>query len=75
MSYMDKSLSVRLTPGLRRDLERLAKRQNRRASDLARDALRQYVAVEEFRSLRARTLPFAEAQGILTDDDVFKSVS
>jgi hypothetical protein len=33
------------------------------------------VAVARFRELRARTLPLAEAQGLLTDEDVFRAVS
>jgi len=44
-------------------------------SDVVRESIRRYVAVEQFRRLRAKTLPFAEAQGILTDEDVFKALS
>jgi predicted transcriptional regulator len=72
---MGESLSIRLDRALKRDLERACKRQKRRASDMAREALRRDLAVEQFRSLRERTPPFAEAQGILTDEDVFRLVS
>jgi predicted transcriptional regulator len=72
---MGESLSLRLDRALKRDLERACKRQKRRASDIAREALGRYLAVEQFRSLRQRTPPVAEAQGILTDDDVFRLVS
>ena len=75
MSYMADSMSIRVPPGLRRELERLGKRQKRAVSDLAREALRRYVAVERFRALRGRTLPQAEAAGLLTDEDVFRQVS
>jgi len=76
LSYMsDSPLSIRVPAKLKRELERLCKRQNRPMSDVAREALRRYVAVERFRSLRERTLPFAEAQGLLTDEDIFKNVS
>lgn len=75
MSYMSDSISIRLSPGLRRDLERLCKRQNRSASELAREALRRYVAVEQFRLLREELRPYAEAAGFLTDEDIFKAVS
>jgi hypothetical protein len=44
-------------------------------SDLVRDSLRRYVAVERFRALRKKTVPLAEARGFLTDDDVFKAIS
>jgi hypothetical protein len=33
------------------------------------------VAVARFRELRSKTLPFAEAQGLLADEDVFEAVS
>ncbi len=68
-------LSIRLPAPLKRKLERLCKRENRAASEVAREALRQYVEAEELRRLRARLRPHAEARGILTDEDVFKRVS
>ena len=39
------------------------------------NSLRRYVAVEKFHSFRKKALPFAEAQGFLTDKDVFKAIS
>jgi hypothetical protein len=33
------------------------------------------VAVTRFRELRRKALPFAEAQGLVTDEDVFRVVS
>jgi predicted transcriptional regulator len=75
MTTMSDAISIRLPAGLRRELERLGKRQKRPVSDVAREALNRYVAVERFKALRARTLPLAEAQGLLTDEDVFRLVS
>lgn len=72
---MSGNISFRLPDDLRRDLARLAKRQKRPASEIAREALRRYMAVEEVRDLRRRLRPYAEAQGFLTDEDVFKAVS
>ena len=43
-------------------------------SDLAREALRRFLAVAQFRENRARLIPLAEAQGIHTDEDVFESL-
>ena len=40
-----------------------------------RDSLKRYLGVERFRALRGKVLPFAEAQGFLTDEDVFKAIS
>jgi hypothetical protein len=33
------------------------------------------LAVAQFEDLRRRIMPFAEAQGYLTDEDVFRDVS
>jgi predicted transcriptional regulator len=69
------TLTVRLPEQLRRELERLARQRGRPAGEIVRDSLRRYLAVENFRALRCRALPFAEAQGFLTDEDIFKAVS
>jgi predicted transcriptional regulator len=69
------TLTIRIPDPLRRELEKLSRRQNRAVSELVRDSLRRYVAAERFAALRKNTLPLAEAQGFLTDDDVFKAVS
>ena len=47
----------------------------RTKSEIAREALRRQVAVARFRELRRKTLPFAEAQGLVTDEDVFRILS
>jgi predicted transcriptional regulator len=69
------TLTIRLDPKLEKALGRLAKSTGRTKSEIAREALRRQVAVARFRQLRKKTLPFAEAQGLLTDEDVFKVVS
>ena len=69
------SLTFRLDARLARDLRRLARRSGRSEAEIARDALKRYVMVVRFRELRAKILPFAEAQGLLTDEDVFRSVN
>jgi predicted transcriptional regulator len=69
------SLTIRLDDKLEKALDRLARATGRTKSDLAREALAREVAVARFRELRRRTLPFAEAQGLLTDEDVFEAVS
>jgi len=68
-------LTIRLDAELDKALERIAKRTGRTKSEIARDALRRQVAVARFRELRSKVLPFAEAQGLLTDEDVFRAVS
>jgi predicted transcriptional regulator len=72
---MNNTLTIRLPNALRRELKKLSRQKHRPLSDVVRDSLERYVAVERFQALRKRTLPFAEAQGFLTDEDVFKAVS
>ena len=59
---------------LEKALDRVAKRTGRTKSEFALEALRRQVAVARFRELRTKTLPFAEAQGLVTDEDVFREI-
>jgi predicted DNA-binding protein len=68
-------LTIRLPDRLRDDLRKLSKGQGKTVSNIVRESIRRYVAVEKFRSLRKKVLPFAEAQGYLTDEDVFNAIS
>jgi predicted transcriptional regulator len=68
-------LTIRLDDKLERELERLAKQTGRPKSELARDALRRQLAIQHFRLLRRKALPFAAAEDYLTDEDVFRDVS
>ena len=69
------TLTIRLDPKLEKALDRVAKSSGRTKSEIAREALRRQVAVARFRELRRKTLPFAEAQGLVTDEDVFHILS
>jgi predicted transcriptional regulator len=69
------TLTIRLDPKLDKALAQVAKASGRTKSEVAREALRREVAVARFRELRRKTLPFAEAQGLVTDDDVFRVLS
>jgi predicted transcriptional regulator len=68
-------LTIRLDRELDRQLGRLAKRSGRSRSEIARDALRRQLAVLQFEEARKQILPFAEARGFLTDEDVFRAIS
>lgn len=72
--YMS-TLTIRLDDKLARELERLAKRAGRPKSEIAREALRRQLAIQRFRALRGKLMPYAEAAGWLTDEDVFRDVS
>ena len=75
MSYMKNTLTIRLDEDLAAMLAKAARASGRTRSDVARDALRRQLAVVLLDQLRARIAPFAEAQGLLTDEDVFRLVS
>jgi len=72
---MKQALSVRLPDDLRKDLQKISDAEAKPVSDLVRESIQRYVAIYNFRRLRNTILPFAEAQGILTDEDVFRSIS
>ena len=76
LSYMKTSaVTIRLDPELERRLDQVARRSGRSRSEVIRDALRRQLAVSQFEDLRRRIMPFAEAQGYLTDEDIFRDVS
>jgi len=71
---MDKPISVRLPKDLRKLLEDISASEDLPVSDLVRESIQRYVSVYRFRQLRKKVLPFAEAQGLLTDEDVLKGL-
>ena len=72
---MKATITVRLDKDVGRLLARVVKLSGRSQSDVVRDALRRQLAIDLFDQMRNRVAPFAEAQGLLTDEDVFKAVS
>ena len=69
------TLTIRLDDKLDRELARLAKRTGRTKSEVAREALRRQLSIQQFRALRREAMPYAAAAGFLTDEDVFRDVS
>ena len=72
---MKQTLTIRIPDDLRAELQQLSRNENKPVSDIVRESLRRHLAIYRFRKLRNMTLPFAEAQGILTDEDVFSMIS
>jgi len=72
---MSLTMTVRIPEDLRKDLKEISKKEGIPISDVVRESLKKYVLLYRFRELRSIVLPFAEAQGILTDEDVFKFIS
>ena len=72
---MKAAVTIRLDEDLERRLEEAAQTSGRSRSEIVREALRRQLALMRFEQLRQRIMPFAEAEGYLTDEDVFRSVS
>ncbi len=68
-------VTVRLDQKLQRELDKLCKRLGRSRSEVVREALRRQLNLLRFEEARRRLLPYAEARGYLTDEDVFRDVS
>ena len=66
------TITIRVPDELDQELERLSLDQGVSKSDLAREALRRYLQVAEFRSLRSELVARAQAIGVSTDDNVFR---
>lgn len=69
------TLTIRMDDELSALLDTVTKRSGRNRSEIAREALRRQLRVTRFENLRKRVMPFAEARGYLTDEDVFAAVS
>ena len=65
------TLTLRVPEELDQALERQSAALGISKSDLAREALKRYLRVAEFRTLRTRLVARSQADGINTDDDVF----
>jgi metal-responsive CopG/Arc/MetJ family transcriptional regulator len=72
---MRESISISLPEDLKDELDRFTRAEGTTRSDLVREALREYLFSRRLRSLRQELMPYAEAQGIYTDEDVFREVS
>jgi len=69
------TITIRLPEKLQRDLDRVIKAEKTSKSDVIRDAIERYIALKRFQQLRKKVLPFAEAEGLVTDEDIFKAIS
>jgi predicted transcriptional regulator len=75
MSYMAGTITIRVDTQTERMLKRVVRLSGRTRSDITREALRRQLSLELFEQLRRRVAPFAEARGLLTDEDVFKALA
>ena len=68
-------VNVRLDAELERQLDEICASSGQTRSEVVREALKRHLSLVRFEQLRRRMMPFAEARGYLTDDDVFRDVS
>jgi predicted transcriptional regulator len=69
------AVTIRIEPDLQKLLDKVCKQSGRTRSDVVRDSLKRQLSIIRFEQLRRQVLPFAEARGYLTDEDVTKAVS
>jgi len=69
------TLTVRIDDDLERQLNQMAALRGVSRSDLVRDLLRRHLVVETIDQIRKELMPYAEAAGWFTDEDVFRDIS
>ncbi len=69
------TITIRLDKDLDDLLTKATRRSGKNRSEIAREALRRQLRISQFDALRQRMMPFAEARGYLTDEDVFAEMS
>ena len=69
------AVTIRIEPDLQKLLDKVCKQSGRTRSDIVRDSLKRQLSIIRFERLRRQVLPFAEARGYLTDEDVNKALS
>lgn len=72
---MEDTITIRLPKKMQEELDIVAKTEKTSRSEIIRDAIARYLAVKRFQQLRKRVLPFAEVEGLLTDEDLLKTIS
>jgi hypothetical protein len=72
---MQEQLTVLVPSEIKVALEELTHSAGASSDQLVGEAIREYVFVRRFRTLREQMAPKARAQGVVTDQDVFDRVS
>lgn len=69
------TLTLRIDDEMEQQLEQLAQSRHTTKSQVVREMLKKNMALARFQALREQAVPYAEAAGYLTDEDVFRDVS
>jgi len=70
-----KTVTIRLDESLEELLDDVCRATGQSRSAVVREALERQLSVRLFDEARRKIMPFAEAKGYLTDEDVFRDVS
>jgi metal-responsive CopG/Arc/MetJ family transcriptional regulator len=72
---MRETITISVPEDIKSELDKIVRDEGISRSDVIRESLRDYLFVRRFRQLRAKMIAKAQAQGIFTDEDVFKRIS
>ncbi len=72
---MKKAITVSVPEELQDDLDKYAQAEGLSRSEVVKESLKEYLFVRKFRKLRKKMMPKAQAEGVYTDEDVFKEIS
>ena len=72
---MKNVVTIRLDDDLDQLLNKLSRRLRRNKSELIREAIRRQLLIYSFENLRERSIPYAEKEGYITDEDIFQEIS
>ena len=70
---MRESISISLPEDLKAELDEAVRAEGVSRSDVVREAVREYLFIRRFRALRQELIPYVEAAGVFTDEDVFRA--
>jgi len=74
-SVMRETITISVPEEIKAELDKVVRDEGISRSDVVLESLRDYLFMRRFRRLRAKMLAKAQAQGVFTDEDVFKRVS
>lgn len=72
---MRESISISLPEDLKAEVDRVTRAEGVSRSDFVREALRDALFLRRFRALRQELMAYGAAQGLHTDEDVFREIS
>ena len=72
---MKNVVTIRLDDDLDKLLNKLSRRLRKNKSELIREAIRRQLLIYSFENLRERSIPYAENEGYITDEDIFQEIS